>query len=63
MEVLKKYRNTLNLTTKEFADNIGVSKSLYEKVENGQRKPSREFMNKLKLKFPQFDLNIFFTNS
>ena len=43
MEVLKRFRISLKLTTQEFADKIKVSKSLYEKVESGARKPSREF--------------------
>ena len=60
MEVLKKFRESLGLTAQGFADTIEVSKSLYEKVESGTRKPSREFMAKLKEKFPQFDVNIFF---
>lgn len=33
MKQLKKFRNSLNLTITEFAENINVSKSLYEKVE------------------------------
>lgn len=61
MEILKQFRNSTNLTSYRFAEEIGVSKSLYEKVENGQRKPSREFLSKLKTRFPEFDINIFFT--
>ena len=60
MEFLKEFRSSQELTIQEFADNIKVSKSLYEKVESGARKPSREFLSKLKLKYPQFDVNIFF---
>jgi len=62
MEQLKNFRLSLNQTITEFAQNIGVSKSLYEKVEAGKRKPSREFTTKLKFKYPQFDVNIFFTS-
>ena len=61
MQELKKFRNSLNLTVQEFAQSMNVSKSLYEKVECGARKPSREFTEKLKRKYPQFDVNIFFT--
>ena len=61
MEALKNFRMSLNLTLQQFADTIGISKSLYEKVEMGIRKPSREFLTKLKNKYPQFDVNIFFT--
>lgn len=60
MEELKEFRKSLNLTIQEFADEIKVSKSLYEKVESGFRKPSRDFTTKLKSRFPQFDVNIFF---
>lgn len=60
MEILKNFRNSLNLTVKEFASSIEVSKSLYEKVERGDRKPSRKFTTKLKKIYPQFDVNIFF---
>ena len=60
MEVLKKFRTTLGLTIQEFADSLTMSKSLYEKVETGVRKPSRAFITKLKNKYPQFDVNIFF---
>lgn len=62
MKVLKEFRNSLNLTAQEFANEIGISKSLYDKVETGARKPSREFLTKLKKKYPQFDVNIFFAN-
>lgn len=61
MQELKSFRTSLNLTISQFADNIKVSKSLYEKVECGIRKPSRNFITKLKNKYPQFDVNIFFT--
>lgn len=61
MEQLKAFRTSLGLTVREFAKSIEVSKSLYEKVESGDRKPSREFTTKLKKKYPQFDVNIFFT--
>ena len=61
MKVLKDFRSSLKLTTQEFANSIQVSKSLYEKVESGDRLPSREFTTKLKRKYPQFDVNIFFT--
>lgn len=62
MKILREFRNSLNLTAQEFANEIGISKSLYDKVETGARKPSREFLTKLKKKYPQFDVNIFFTD-
>lgn len=60
MPELKAFRLSLNLTMAEFANKIGVSKSLYEKVELGFRKPSRNFIEKTKKTFPQLDTNIFF---
>ena len=62
MECLKEFRTSLGLTIQQFAGNIKVSKSLYEKVETGVRKPSREFITKLKVVYPQFDANIFFNS-
>ena len=61
MQELKQFRVSLNLTIAQFAESIKVSKSLYEKVESGIRKPSRDFITKLKNKYPQYDTNIFFT--
>ena len=60
MQELKNFRIILNLTAKQMADSIGVSKSLYEKVETGRRKPSNNFTFKFKRKYPKFDVNIFF---
>ena len=63
MEELKNFRKSMSMTAEEFADSIGVSKSLYEKVENGFRRPSSVFTSKLKTKYPQFDVNIFFAKT
>ena len=60
MQQLKDFRISLGLTIPQFATEIKVSKSLYEKVETGVRKPSREFLTKLKHRYPQFDINILF---
>lgn len=57
MKALKLFRETLGLTIEDFAKNIEVSMSLYQKVEAGYRKPSRAFTEKLKTKYPQFDIN------
>lgn len=61
MKALKEFRQSLGLTTTEIAEKIQVSKSLYEKVELGFRMPSRNFIQKVKKTYPQFDTNIFFT--
>lgn len=60
MQELKDFRNSLGLTISGFANEIKTSKSLYEKVESGDRKPSREFITKLKTRYPQFDTNLLF---
>lgn len=38
METLKKFRESLNLTQKEFAENIEVSTSFYTKIELRSKK-------------------------
>jgi len=55
--MLRKLRKENRYTLKQFADLIGVSSSLYEKVEYGIRKPSRAFMEKVKARFPEADMN------
>ena len=62
MEYLKDLRKSLNFNKKEMANKIGISVSYYEKIESGERYASRNFLVKLKEKFPQFDINIFFTH-
>ena len=61
MNYLKDLRKSLNLNKKEMANKIGISVSYYEKIESGERYASRNFLIKLKQKFPQFDMNIFFS--
>jgi transcriptional regulator with XRE-family HTH domain len=61
MEYLKDLRKSLNLSKREMAKKIGISFSYYEKIESGERYASRNFLIKLKQKFPQFDMNIFFS--
>lgn len=60
MEWMKKFRNYKGFTTSEMAGKLGVSKSLYEKIEYDDRQPSRNFMERFKKAFPDFDMNIFF---
>ena len=60
MEWLRKYRNEQGLSRTEMAAKLGISHSFYEKLELGDRKPSRAFMDKFKRAFPSFDMNIFF---
>ena len=60
MEWMKKFRNSKGFTASEMADKLGISKSLYEKIEYDDRQPSRNFMERFKKAFPDFDMNIFF---
>ncbi len=60
MNALIEFRNEQNLTQKEMAKKIKVSKSYYEKVEKGFKKPGRGFLEKFKETFPSIDMNIFF---
>lgn len=61
MEQLKQLRMAENLSQKEFAKKLDVSTSLYAMIEKGYRKPSRNFLEKLKKEYKMFDTNIFFT--
>lgn len=58
---LKIMRKELKLTQKSMARSIGVSLSMYEKVERGHKKASRNFMESLKRVYPEVIIdNIFF---
>ena len=61
MEWLREFRISKEFTANEMAVKLGISKSLYEKIEYNDRKPSRNFLERFKKAFPDFDMNIFFT--
>ena len=48
MKTLKDFREAIGKTQVKMAASLGISKSFYEKVENGVRKPSRELIEKIK---------------
>ncbi len=58
---LKEFRLKKGLTIEQMAKLVGISKSMYEKLEYEERKPSVETMKKFKEIFKEFDLNIFLT--
>ena len=58
--VLRDFRMKRSMSLQEMSDYIGVSKSLYEKIEYGQRTPSFNFVKKFKSKFPQSDTDLLF---
>lgn len=60
MDCLIEFRKDNSLTKQEMANMLGVSLSLYEKVECSDRQPSRSFLSKFKEVFPSYDMNIFF---
>lgn len=59
MNPLRVLRTQLGLSRREMAETLDVSLSLYEKIELGKRNMSAKFLKKLKLKYPDLDINIF----
>ena len=59
---LKSFRTTQNLSQEKMARLLGVSFSMYAKVENGHAGASRGFMQKLKTQYPAVSIDeLFFT--
>lgn len=59
MNSLKEFREAIRKTQEEMAKELGISKSFYEKIESGERKPGRELIEKIKSAYPLIDVNIF----
>lgn len=60
---LRDFRKQLNKTQFEMSETLGISFSMYRKVETGIRNPSYNFIKKFKKTFPDVDVNkIFFDN-
>lgn len=57
---LKEFRNSKKMSMQRMADEIGVSKSYYEKIEHGERRPSYNFMEKFINRFPDANINVIF---
>ena len=60
---LQMFRKEHGYSRKQIADKLKISFSLYEKIEYGIRKPSQKFLYNFKSAFPDFDMNIFFTDT
>lgn len=60
LKPLHKFRKEKNLTQQEIASILGVSLSMYEKVERGYIKASRNFIETFKRKYPQIDIDYIF---
>lgn len=56
---LKDFRIKKKKTQQQMADIVGISKSMYEKLEYNQTKPSIETIRKFKEAFKDFNTNIF----
>ena len=61
MEMLKKFRLEQGFKREQMAEKMGISTSLYDKIEFDARTPSRNFLNRFKKAFPKFDMNKFFS--
>lgn len=57
--ILKELRGA-HKTQEQYAKELGVSKTAYEKYERGERELSKNFLKVLKKKYPNLDMNIFF---
>lgn len=57
---IKNFRIQKELTVEKMIAIIGVSSSLYYKIEQGERNPSFGFLKKLKAAFPEVDINPIF---
>lgn len=62
MTCVKEFRLKKGYTRAQMADKLKISISLYDKIEFGVRESSRNFLNRFKKAFPEFDMNIFFTS-
>ncbi|MGN7192845.1 helix-turn-helix domain-containing protein [Bacillus mycoides] len=62
MKELREFRKKKKLSQVRFAKKIGVSQSMYEKVERGVIPPSRAFMEKIKLTYPEVNIDFIFFN-
>lgn len=61
MDKLKQLRKAHNLTQEAMARRLGITLSMYEKVEGGRTGASAAFMKKVKAAFPDITIDdIFF---
>lgn len=63
MNNLRELRKESGLNQEQMAAELGVSLSMYQKVEQGNAKAGRNFMEKIKRRFPEASIDyIFFCN-
>lgn len=64
MEKLRNFRKEQGLSQKDMAEKIGVTLSMYEKVESGRAGASAAFMSRIKSAFPSVIIDdIFFSDN
>lgn len=54
---LKAFRTSLNMSQREIAVKLGITKSAYWQIENGVINPSYKFLKRLANSFPDVNLN------
>jgi len=62
MDNLRIFRESTTLSQFSMAKKLDVSLSLYEKIERGHIQASRAFMQRLKLAYPEVDIDEMFFN-
>jgi transcriptional regulator with XRE-family HTH domain len=60
MYKLQEFRHTTGLSQDNMARKLGVSVSMYQKVERGAANPSIRFMEKLKQVYPHASIDVIF---
>ena len=60
MSNLKQFRKQKNLTQLAMAQKLGITLSLYEKVESGRAGASAKFMRRIKNQFPDANIEALF---
>lgn len=64
MNNLRKLRKENGYSQEQMAAELGVSLSMYQKVEQGNAKAGRNFMEKIKQRFPEASIDyIFFASN
>ena len=60
MNNLREFRKENGLNQEQMAAELGVSLSMYQKVEQGNAKAGRKFMEKIKQSFPEASIDYIF---
>jgi len=63
MNRLPEFRDETRQTQQEVADRMGISLSFYQKIENGFRNPSYNFLHKFKEEYPSQSIDCIFFDS